>query len=173
MPTPELFVLDADVFIAAHRSYYAFDIAPGFWSSLLQHAGMKEISSINQVLEDLKKGYDPKNPDDYDVLAKWAMESFHPYCHKTDAPSVTKAYEQMINWVFNNPKYPIAAKSNFASISDSWLIAYAMAFNAILVTNENKLHRTSIIPIPAVCKHFGVSYINTFEMLRRLKIKLS
>ncbi len=173
MAVSESFVLDADVFIAAHRGYYAFDIAPGFWKSLLHHAAIKEISSIIQVFDDLKKGYDPKNPDDYDVLAKWAIAEFHPYFMKTDTPQITKAYTDVINWVFGNPKYDPAAKKDFAGISDSWLIAYAKACDTVLVTNENKLHRTSIIPIPAVCKHFGVKYINTFEMLRRLKIKLS
>ncbi|MDP2173920.1 MAG: DUF4411 family protein, partial [Candidatus Cloacimonadaceae bacterium] len=69
--------------------------------------------------------------------------------------------------------YPRAAKDKIADISDSWLIAYAKASEAILVTNENKKNRTSIIPIPAVCRQFGVEYMNTFEMLRRLNIKLS
>jgi len=32
------YVLDANVFIEAARRYYAFDIAPPFWESLVQHA---------------------------------------------------------------------------------------------------------------------------------------
>ncbi len=28
------FVLDSNIFIEAHRRYYAFDICPGFWDSL-------------------------------------------------------------------------------------------------------------------------------------------
>jgi len=55
MPGSKLYILDADVFIAAHRGYYAFDIAPGFWNSLLQHAAKHEILSICQVFDDLKK----------------------------------------------------------------------------------------------------------------------
>jgi hypothetical protein len=30
-----VYVLDADVFIEASRRYYAFDIAPKFWDSLI------------------------------------------------------------------------------------------------------------------------------------------
>jgi len=86
---------------------------------------------------------------------------------------VTQAYTDIINWVFASNKYDLAAKNEFAGISDSWLIAYAKAFGAILVTNENKTKRTSKIPIPAVCRHFDVGYINTFKMLRRLSIKLT
>jgi len=173
MQKSRLFVLDADVFIAAHRSYYAFDIAPGFWFGLIQHAASGNVYSISQVLDDLKKGYDPKKPDDYDVLANWAINDFHPYFMKTDAPEVTEAYADIMNWVFANRDYPRAAKDKFADISDSWLIAYTKAMNAILVTNENKLKRTSIIPIPAVCRQFGVECLNTFEMLRRLRIILA
>jgi uncharacterized protein YozE (UPF0346 family) len=172
MPDSKLFVLDADVFIAAHRSYYAFDIAPGFWSGLLQHAASGEVLSIAQVLNDLKKGYDPKNPEDYDLLAQWAISEFHPYFTKTDEPEVTEIYADMINWVFTNSSFPLAAKNEFADISDSWLIAYAKAKNAVLATNENKIKRTSKVPIPAICRQFGVEYINTFEMLRQLNIKL-
>lgn len=173
MPDSKLFILDSEVFISAHRGYYAFDIAPGFWSCLLKHADAGSVLSISQVLDDLKKGYDPKKPDDYDILTKWAINEFHPYFMITDAPHVTEAYTVIINWAFTNSAYPQAAKDEFAGISDSWLIAYAKANNAILVTNENKLKRTSKIPIPAICVHFGVEYINTFEMLRRLNVRLS
>lgn len=64
-----LFALDANIFIAAHRSYYAFDIAPGFWNALLELAKEGKLVSIVQVEDDLKKGYDPKDPNDYDILA--------------------------------------------------------------------------------------------------------
>lgn len=173
MPGSKLYVLDADVFIAAHRGYYAFDIAPGFWCHLLQHAAKHEIQSICQVLDDLKKGNDPKNPDEYDALAKWAIKEFHPYFMKTDAPLVTNAYSEIINWVFTQDKYTLSAQNAFASISDSWLIAYAKAHDATVVTNENKTKRTSMIPIPAICKTFDIEYINTFALLRRLGIKLT
>ena len=67
----------------------------------------------------------------------------------------------------------MAAKDEFASIPDSWILAYSLANNAVLVTNENKLNVTSKVPIPIVCKHFGIEYKNTFDLLRTLQVKLS
>ncbi|MCB5272446.1 MAG: DUF4411 family protein [Candidatus Cloacimonetes bacterium] len=168
-----LFVLDADIFIAAHRSYYAFDIAPGFWDALLKLAKTGKIISISQVEDDLKKGHDPENQKEYDILAKWAIADFHPYFMKTDATQVIDAYTKIINWVFDSKVYPVSAKDEFASVSDSWLLAYSLANNAVLVTNENKLNVKVKVPIPIVCKHFGIEYKNTFDLLRTLQVKLS
>ena len=167
------FVLDTNIFIAAHRSYYAFDIAPGFQDALLKLAKAGKIVSITQVEDEIKKGYDPNNSDDYDILAKWAIADFHPYFLKTDTPHVIQAYSKIIDWVFDNKVYKMAAKDEFAGIPDSWLLAYLLANNAILVTNENKLNVTSKVPIPIVCKQFGVKYMNTFDLLRALQVKLS
>jgi hypothetical protein len=44
-----VFVLDAAVFIEAHRRYYAFDLAPKFWGSLVQHAEHGQVESIDHV----------------------------------------------------------------------------------------------------------------------------
>ena len=43
------YVLDANVFIEAARRYYAFDLAPVFWESILQHAAHGRIYSIDRV----------------------------------------------------------------------------------------------------------------------------
>ena len=37
--TEPLLLMDADVFISAKNRYYAFDICPGFWDSLVYHFG--------------------------------------------------------------------------------------------------------------------------------------
>jgi len=86
---------------------------------------------------------------------------------------VFQAYRQIITWATSQPQFTEAAKSEFASVADSWLIACAMAHNYVLVTHE--VYAPDIkrkIPIPNVCQAFNISYINTFEMLRRLKVRL-
>jgi len=169
----DLYVLDSNVFMTAHRSYYAFDIAPGFWSGLLQAANAGSAFSIKQVLDDLSRGHDPKNPNEPDELKLWSLTFFRPFFKKTDEIDVITAYSGIINWVVTSGLYLPAACFEFAAISDSWLIAYAKAKNATVVTLENSLTKMSKVPIPAVCHHFGIQYINTFEMLRQLGITLS
>jgi len=54
------------------------------------------------------------------------------------------------------------------------LIAYAKAKSMILVTHE-VLARDArkTVPIPNVCEAFGVSYVDTFEMLRDLEAQFN
>ncbi len=52
------YVLDANVFIEAARRYYAFDLVPRFWESLIHHAAKGRIESIDRVKQELDKGKD-------------------------------------------------------------------------------------------------------------------
>lgn len=169
----KLFVMDTNVFVDAHRRYYAFDIAPGFWDKLLICAGLKQVVTIKQVLNDLKKGHDPIDKKRPDKLAIWTQDKFKPFIMETDDENVVSAYTDIVNWVHANPIYPYSSKYEFMNISDIWVIAYAKAIKATLVTGENKIKTISKIPIPAVCKQFNVEFIDTFDMLRRLEVTLS
>lgn len=162
------FVLDSDVFIAAHRGYYAFDIAPGFWTKLLTRAQSDIIVSITEVLGEIKDGF-KKEPDD---LGRWATNDFRPYFDRVDQQDVLAAYTKVIDWVCLDNSYSDAAKQKFASVADGWLIAYALAKDVCLVTNENKRNKKGRVTIPDVCEHFGIEYINTYDMMRRIGITL-
>ncbi len=81
------------------------------------------------------------------------------------------AYTDIVNWVAQSDSYSDAAKQEFADVADGWLIAYARAKEACLVTHENE-KRKGKVPIPDVCNQFGVEYINTYEMMRRIGITL-
>ena len=76
-------------------------------------------------------------------------------------------------WVNNQDQFTNAAKSKFANDVDGWLIAYSKVFSNILVTQEVlKQEAKREVPIPNVCKAFNVPYIDTFKLLRSLKIQL-
>jgi hypothetical protein len=53
MTSPPRYVLDANVFIEAHKRYYAFDICPGYWAALIaqHHSGL--VCSIDRVRDEL------------------------------------------------------------------------------------------------------------------------
>ena len=70
----------------------------------------------------------------------------------------------------------MSAKNEFASEdkADPWLIAHAIVTGRVVVTEEVFNHDIKRkIPIPNVCKEFDVPYMNTFQMLHELEIKLS
>lgn len=78
------FVLDTNVFVEAARRYYAFDIAPKFWSELVHRAAASNIISIDRVKGELARGNDD--------LAQWANGQFHPYFASTADQDVINAY---------------------------------------------------------------------------------
>jgi predicted nucleic acid-binding protein len=159
-------VLDANVFIEASRRYYAFDLAPGFWQSLIYHAGNGDILSIDRVSDELKKGKDE--------LANWVKQNFKDAFASTDDIDIAKLYAGIMNWVNNQGQFSDAAKADFAKGADGWLVAYARLHGHTVVTHEElapDVRRK--VPIPNVCHAFNVPYIDTFNMLRSLGVRLN
>jgi len=160
------YVLDANVFIEAARRYYAFDIAPPFWESLLHHAANGRLQSIDRVKYELERGKDE--------LATWATEQFNDAFASTDEEDVLESYSEVMSWVQAQDQFSDAAKADFASGADGWLVAYAKSKEHIVVTHEQPAPDVRRkVPIPNVCEAFSVSYIDTFEMLRQLGVRFS
>jgi len=160
------YVLDANVFIEAARRYYAFDLAPPFWESLVQHAENGRIYSIDRVKIELERGKDE--------LAEWATSQFSNAFASTDEEDVTNSYASVMGWVRAQDQFSDAAKADFADGADGWLVAYAMSKSQIVVTHEvldPGIKRK--VPIPNVCEAFSVSYVDTFAMLRELGVRFS
>ncbi len=161
MTSDPKFVLDANVFIHAAREYYAFDILPPFWKSLVQHAAKGRIQSIDRVKSELEH--------QTDALATWAEGDFHQAFASTDDPDVLQAYAEIMNWANAQERFTGAAKADFASGADGWLVAYALAKSYIVVTHEQSAPEARHkIKIPDVCQKFDVPYNNTFKMMRML-----
>lgn len=161
------FVLDANVFINAHRRYYSFDLVPSFWTTLAHESLKENVLSIDKVRDELI------NSDEEDKLSNWAKSEFAPRFESTDDIEVFQSYRDIMDWAVAQTQYHAYAKTEFASVADSWLIAFAKANDCILVTHEEyKADIKRKIPIPNVCRPFGVEYMNTFQMLRKLNLRL-
>jgi hypothetical protein len=162
-----VYVLDANVFIEAARHYYAFDIAPKFWDSLIQYAANGVIESIDRILDpELNKGKDE--------LAEWANSNFSHAFHSTNEHAVIESYGRVMTWVQDQSQYTDAAKAGFANEADGWLVAYAMAKGRIVVTHEVPApDAKNRVPIPNVCVQFNVPYVDTFKMLRDLGVRFA
>jgi hypothetical protein len=63
MSVSKRYVLDANVFIQAHRMHYAFDICPGFWNALIRQHRFRNLCSIDRVKAELE--------EEGDQLAGW------------------------------------------------------------------------------------------------------
>jgi len=162
------YLIDADVFITAKNRYYAFDICPGFWTSLIYHGSTGTIRSIDRVKGELLAGRESED------LVQWVKNDLPTeFFLETNADDVFAAYKDVMLWVYRNPQYYDSAKAKFATEADGWLVAYAAARDAVVITNEQSrpTSRNRIL-LPDVCVQFNVTYKDTFQLLRKLDIRL-
>jgi uncharacterized protein DUF4411 len=163
------YVLDSNIFIEAKQRYYAFDVCPGFWDALVWQHGQGRIVSVDRVKTELEEFADE--------LSVWVTGTMPEGCFfDTDMDVVTDAYAEAIAWVMGQAQFTDAAKAEFADAenADAWVIAFAKAMDATVVTHEKpNPHVQRKVPIPNVCDALGVPYVDTFEMLRQLTTQFS
>jgi hypothetical protein len=160
------YVLDANVFIEAARRYYAFDLAPGFWQSLANHAASGRVRSIDRVKQELERGKDE--------LAQWVSKNFSGAWASTDEPDVIQSFSEIMTWVQAQNQFLAVAKADFANGADGWLVAYARTKACVVVTQEVPApDARRKVPIPNVCQAFDIPFVNTFELLRNLGVQFS
>ena len=159
-----LFVLDTNVFIGAHRRYYALDLCPGFWECLIHYCGESRVRSIDRVRDEILVKSDP--------LSEWVKQAPKNLFVSTAEESVIDAFMKMNKWVQENSRFQPQAREEFARVADAWLAAYAKVNNAVVVTHEvHNVDAKKRVPLPNVCQQFGVKYYDTFAMLRTLEVR--
>ncbi|EHR41055.1 DUF4411 family protein [Alishewanella jeotgali] len=161
------YILDSDVLITAKNSYYAFDLCPGFWRSLLAQHHRGHVYSLDRNRQELLQGRED------DKLVAWVHNdvpaNFFLSCSNAD---VVAAYTEVMLWVQRNPQFHDGAKAKFATGADGWLVAYARVYGHIVVTlEESRPEARNQIKLPDVCIQFGVTYQNVFSMLRALSVE--
>lgn len=167
MTQAPVFLLDSDVFIAAKNAYYAFDICPGFWEALLHQHQQAKVFSISRVRGELLTG---RKTED---LVEWVTTQVpDSWFREVDEDQVTAAYTEIMLWAQRHTRFFDRAKAKFATGADGWLVAYAKAHGAVVITNEQPAPDSKAeIKLPDVCEHFGVQYKGTFAMLRELAVQ--
>ena len=158
------YLVDSDVLITAKNLYYAFDLCPGFWTSLLHYHGEGRVFSVDRVRNELLVG---RSDED---LFQWVKNDVpEEFFLPVDTHEVARVYTEIMMWVQRHPNYFDSAKAKFATGADGWLVACAQAVGATVVTNEQPApaSRRDVKP-PDVCDAFNVPRQNTFVMLRAL-----
>lgn len=167
MNNPQTYIIDSDVFISAKNLYYAFNICPGFWDSLIHHHHASNVHSIDKVKNELLAG--SKTED----LVQWVKKDLPAnFFFSTDDEKILAAYAEIMLWVQRNSQYQDRAKAKFATEADGWLVAYAMTHKVIVVTNEQpRPESRNRILLPDVCTQFKVTFKDTFFMLKDLSVR--
>ena len=157
-----VYVLDANVLMQAHRLYYAFPICPGFWECLLRHHQAGQVLSIDKVRDEIKDG---------DALSRWVQSQSPPsFFASTQEAAVLGNFATLVGWIQAQAQFMQAAKDEFAQAADGWLVAFAQARqNHVVVTMEEYAPRAQKrVPLPNICREFGIPYTDTFTMLKEL-----
>lgn len=158
------YLLDANTLIEAKNRYYQMSICPGYWDWLLKTNQTGEVNSIRSVRDELLRGND--------ALAEWVKDHAHLFLDESDHATQT-AFAEVAQHLANTAlQMKAGALDEFLSGADPWLIAKAMTTNATVVTHEqlNLAARRKFL-IPNVCQHFGVRFVDTFELLNALEAR--
>ena len=163
VPAERIYVPDTNVLVAAHHHYYAPDLCPGFWDCLLHYMAVDRIRIIDRVYAEILSPA---------ALVDWVAQAAGNRFSISGTQSIADAYRQLIDWVQDNPQFTAAARADFARSADGWLAAYAMANDAIVVTNEVSAPQAQRrVPLPDLCHQFQIPCVNTFEMLRDFGVR--
>ncbi|MEX2640772.1 MAG: DUF4411 family protein [Balneolales bacterium] len=162
-----LFVVDSNFFIQAHRASYPIDIALSFWKKVRQLAHEGKIISIDKVRAEIVK-----NDDE---LTRWVNGNLpDTFFRSTQEKSILDEYRKVVNWASSKSgHYKQKAIDEFLEFdkADAWLIAWCLVSGDQIVTQEvSEPNRKVKIKIPDACQTFGVSYLNMMQMLRHLGV---
>lgn len=162
MSSPQ-FLVDANVFMEAANTYYAFRRVPGFWVWLKDAVQGGQIRTVQFVLDEVEY------PEE---LVQWVEElGVDILTVDLSDPAVQSAYQNIVNWLVGQSFGPEHV-ANFLDKADPWLIAAAKVHELTVVTQESLAGSgTKKVKIPNVCDAHGVEWSSTFAMLDVLGAK--
>jgi hypothetical protein len=74
-----LYLLDANTLINAHRTWYALNRVPEFWSWILHHAAAGTLKMPSEIYAEVEAGNDE--------LADWAKDAAHKTALRLSEPT--------------------------------------------------------------------------------------
>lgn len=160
-----MYLLDSNAFMEANRLYYAFDIAPCFWTWLGDPSLAGNVASIDAVKNEITAGTGD--------LVDWARARPAPFW-QTDTADVVAAMMELSAWATDPARqYRQEAIDEFLDSADYKLIAHALATGATVVTREQPAPESKKkIKIPDVCNAFAVVWTDPFSLYRSLGMRL-
>jgi len=156
------YLLDTNVLIAAKNLYYGMDFCPGFWKWIEKKGSDGIVHSVSKVKDEIMAGDDE--------LADWVKTLPLEFFLQPQQPDVD-ALQRISSWV-SGGSYDQAAVSQFLQIADYYLCAQALGDNYTVVTLETPADGRRRVKIPSVCIAMDIPFINTFDMLRRERVRL-
>lgn len=151
-----MYLLDANVFIQSNQAHYGLDFVPGFWDWLDRSFETGLLRSIQPIGAEIAAGSD--------ALSTWAAA--RPSLFVPIDAACGPSLAALAAWA-NSGRFTPAAVSQFLSVADYQLVAYAHAHGLKVVTMEkSEPAAKKKIKIPDACIAHGVDWATPFQMLR-------
>ena len=98
--------------------------------------------SLDFALKTYRKVY----TEGYVKFVERAPDLWGMFFKKTDDSRVIEWYGKIMEWVQNQTQFTDAAKDEFASGADGWLVAYAKNNGLVVVTHEDRRPAANMDP---------------------------
>lgn len=164
-----MYLLDANVLMTAHNTYYPIDVVPEFWSWLFHQCVAGHVKMPIETFEEVKDG---STDAARDLLYAWVHDTTHKQAIVLDEEVDLLRVQQVIAEGYADD----LTDDEIEQLGrDPFLIAYALASpsDRIVVTTEasKPSKRRQNRRVPDVCKSLGVRWVDTFAMLRALNFR--
>jgi hypothetical protein len=155
------YLLDANVFMSAHRLHYGIDFCPAFWDWLVTGNQSGGVVSIEKVEDEIIAGDDE--------LSMWAKQRGTGFFLRPDA-STFPSLAAVSSWAIGQA-YEQSAIATFLQVADYYVVAQALAGQHTVVTHEVPSASTRKIKIPDACIGLGIKCLTPYAMLRSARAR--
>lgn len=150
----QLYIVDADSWIAAHEERYPPDVFARLWSKLAEAAHDEIVRTPRQAINETGNGTKG--------VAAWLK--MQPKIVLRETPGVVSRMNEI------RDRFPSLTRGIEES-ADPWLVAHARGMTGAVVVSEEQPSMGRTPKIPDVCRAFDVKCIRLLEMFRRLRIR--
>ena len=158
-----LYLLDANVLIAAHRDYYPVKRVPEYWDWLQHQAEVGTVKIPSEILDEVKRG--TRQDDLLDWLTNDTVKDVLVLDEEPDLTLVRRVIEQGYAPDLNETDLEKLGR-------DPFLIAYALkdpTRRCIVTTEVSKPSKERANrKVPDVAKGFGITPLDPFRFAREL-----
>lgn len=159
-----IYLLDANVLITAHNSYYNIERVGEFWEWLLHQANSNNVKMPIEIIEEVLEGREKD-----DILLDWMKENKKTFLldEEVDGKILQRVIDEGYATDLTDDELETIGR-------DPFLVAYALALpERCIVTTEAAApsKKRQNRRLPDVCNTFSISCKNTFNLNQELNFR--
>lgn len=162
-------LIDANIFITAHNTYYPTNRIPEFWSWVLSRAEAGFIKMPVEMIEEVQAG---TGDAEKDLLFDWLQQEGVVDTLRLDEEVDSDHLQKVLDDGYGKNLTEVDLEKIGR---DPFIMAYAMASPADRHVVSNEISRPNAQganrKIPDICKQFGLNSCNAFGLIRQLDFK--